>query len=351
MIVVPSARVLGSLARLAALALSLGVLGGARLVRAQAAASTAETTTGAAADPPGSPSASTGSTTPSSTTPDSATPTGDEAARPTVLVLVGGGSDASAAFADVALERAAVRLRHEGFRVTTAIDLSGRVPPSRLSPTSVGGAEALRAELGYGEVVLVSLFGDASGVSELALATSDGSHRYRASATQTDVPAGEPWGVMLDRAIDRIFAAQRAALMNDPGSALSAEVSAPPVRDASREAAPGATAPPTTTSPAPRSDFISEFFRVVGPGLVAAVGAAAIGLGVYAALDGECTLRGPTTGVCLRGEAGNPGVGAVFIVGGVAAVTASIAWWIGGGSQDDAAGPRIDVVMLTGQQP
>jgi hypothetical protein len=92
-----------------------------------------------------------------------------------------------------------------------------------------------------------------------------------------------------------------------------------------------------------------QLFGIVGPGFLAALGAAGIGSGIYASLDETCDQRNPTTNVCLRGERPNYGLGVAFITGGVVALAGAIVWWILGASSNEAsAGPRIDVVTLPG---
>jgi hypothetical protein len=81
---------------------------------------------------------------------------------------------------------------------------------------------------------------------------------------------------------------------------------------------------------------------ILGPTLLAALGAGGIGLGVYALLDGSCEVRG-SSGVCLRGEDPNVPLGIVMTVSGILALGGAVIWLLAGDSV--APQPRIDVVL------
>jgi hypothetical protein len=76
--------------------------------------------------------------------------------------------------------------------------------------------------------------------------------------------------------------------------------------------------------------------------MLAAFGAAGVGLGVYGLLDGTCELRG-ALGTCLRGEDPNVPVGVTLTVAGILALGGAVVWFVTGAVVADQ--PRIDVVL------
>jgi hypothetical protein len=81
--------------------------------------------------------------------------------------------------------------------------------------------------------------------------------------------------------------------------------------------------------------------------LLAAIGAAAVGLGIWASLDTVCERYNVDRSICLRGEEQNLAAGIPMIIGGAAALAGAVIWWI-----TDAQAPetdtRIDVVIGPG---
>jgi hypothetical protein len=82
-------------------------------------------------------------------------------------------------------------------------------------------------------------------------------------------------------------------------------------------------------------------FDVIGPTMLAAFGAAGVGLGIYALLDGTCERRGET--VCLRGEEPSVPAGVTLTLAGALALGGAVFWLVTGASVVDTT--RIDVVL------
>jgi hypothetical protein len=168
--------------------------------------------------------------------------------------------------------------------------------------------------------------------------------------------------------VGSVLAREREAFLLDPGSALGtgsatgAGSGADPGATSGAGSASGAgadtgatsgagsassaDADPGAGSRAPRPPAPDPLFGILGPGLLAAIGAAGIGLGVWATLDPTCSLRG-ASGTCLRGEENNVGLGILFIATGALSLAGAIIWWVTGAAAPPTE-PRVDIVIGPG---
>jgi len=234
-----------------------------------------------------------------------------------VLVLSLGG-DADAALRAPVLQQVQDLLVADGFVVAGPSELVHRVPPSRLAPSTPAEAVTLAADLSIPRVVCVSVWAVEGHITELSLSLQALSGRRSArdsTATAIVQPTEEARALAVRTMVTQVLASERAASMLDP--ARVSTVAPEPDPEETPQPAPGALAP---GEPEP-------LFGIIGPGLLTAIGAAGLGLGIWGVLDETCDLRG-ASGLCLRGESNNVGVGAVLIITGAASLAGAIAWWI-----------------------
>lgn len=269
-----------------------------------------------------------------------------------VLVVPVGG-DASEAERGRLVDAVASLLRAEGFDVAVPADLVHRVPPSRLasSSASVEQASRLASELAIARLVCVSAWSGPSGLAEVALsfhALGEG-RSIRSATAGGEFDSAQPLDDVLAPMIARLLASEREAALLDPGTTMPApraqreQSATASVPIAETRASPSEPAGAADAPTAPRRGP-EPLFGILGPGLLAAIGAAGVGLGVWASLDPSCELRGATTGVCLRGEENNLGVGILLIATGALSLAGAVVWWITD-AQPPPNEPRIDVVL------
>lgn len=235
-----------------------------------------------------------------------------------VLVISLGG-DADAALRAPVLQQVQDLLVADGFVVAGPSELVHRVPPSRLAPSTPGEAVTLAADLSIPRVVCVSVWAVQGHISELSLSLQALSGRRSArDSTATAIvrePTDEARVLAVRTMVTQVLASERAASMLDP--ARVSTIAPEPAPEEALAPAPDALAP---GDPEP-------LFGIIGPGLLTAIGAAGLGLGIWGVLDATCDLRG-AAGLCLRGESNNVGVGAVLIITGAASLAGAIAWWV-----------------------
>jgi hypothetical protein len=271
------------------------------------------------------------------------------------LVVVALGGDATEPQRAQALDVAVARFAADGFAVLAPSELVHRVPPSRLSLASTEDAARLASELGVPRVACVSVWATDGAIGELSLSLHAlaGGRSVRHGSASGTLAAGADLVSTIDSMVSQVLAAERAAAMLDPGAgaiAPSAPASASTPASTSTPAPPSTsvTAPFRATDPSRSSARGPEpLFGVLGPGLLAAIGAAAAGLGVWASLDTVCERYNVDRTVCLRGEEQNLAAGIPMILGGAVALAGAVVWWITG-AQAPESEPRIDVVLGPG---
>lgn len=231
-----------------------------------------------------------------------------------VLVISLGG-DADAALRAPVLQQVQDLLVADGFVVAGPSELVHRVPPSRLAPTTPAEAVTLAADLSIPRVVCVSVWAVEGRITELSLSLQALSGRRSARDSTATAIVREPTDdariLAVRTMVTQVLASERAASMLDPARVSTVTPEPAP------EETPDALAP---GEPEP-------LFGIIGPGLLTAIGAAGLGLGIWGVLDATCDVRG-ASGLCLRGESNNVGVGAVLIITGAASLAGAIAWWV-----------------------
>nr|MDQ3037303.1 hypothetical protein [Myxococcota bacterium] len=145
-------------------------------------------------------------------------------------------------------------------------------------------------------------------------------------------------------AMHDVRAQQTRAMLVEGPAAESEPTGEAPAEDAAATDGAAATATPATTATTTAPVDATPAFDVIGPTMLGAFGAAGLGLGVYSVLDGTCEQRGAVTGVCLRGEDPNLGVGITLMVAGTLALAGAIVW-LATGAAVIADQPRIDMVL------
>lgn len=242
------------------------------------------------------------------------------AAAPQVVVLSVGG-DAPPEQAREAREAVAAALEGEGLRVLPEGDLALRVAPARLRGCdSARCAWELGRELGVSMVAAVATWrGDSASITVSLVVGRD-----RAYAASEDV--GEAG--LAEAARRALQGAQRAR----ERAMLVEGVGTRPAEEPEDEAE-------EPSDEAPRGRSVEEY---VLPTVLGVVGLALAAGAVYALLPEQCALVGPS-GVCLRGNAPNIGLGAVMAITGGLSIAGSILWLVVGGSPPSMG--RIDVVL------
>jgi hypothetical protein len=251
-------------------------------------------------------------------------PASDEPApqAPHVVVLSMGG-DAPEAIAREAREAVAAGLAQDGMRVLSEGDVALRMPPSRLRDCSdIACAHALGLELGVATVAAVTVWmtGEAASAVTVSLIVSETRAHTASEDVRTNLAAASSAAVR---------GAQQAR-----SRALLVEGSVDPER-AVREAEERAVIPPPEAQERPIEQYVL-------PTIMGALGLVFVGTSVYALMDEQCSLRG-ASGVCLRGDRPNIGLGAILAVVGGLAVAGAIVWLVLGGQPQ--AGGAVDVVV------
>lgn len=278
-------------------------------------------------------------------------------ARAEDVLVVGLGGNATEARRTPALDAVAARFTADGFDVLAASELVHRVPPSRLTLADTDAAAALSAELGIPRVACVSVWASGDQITELSLSlhTLSGGRSVRHASASGTITVEHDLAATIDTMVAQVLAAERAAAMLDPGAGVTPTeptYTETGEGDPNAERAPSeglqATLPSATpTTPTRSNDGPEPLFGILGPGLLAAIGAAGIGLGIWASLDPTCDLYNASRTVCLRGEENNLGVGITMIVLGSLSLAGAVAWWV-----TDAQAPetdtRIDIVVGPG---
>jgi hypothetical protein len=264
---------------------------------------------------------------------------------PSVVAVLSVGGDAPESFARLARAAVAAALVDEGVRVLPEGDLALRVPPSRLRGCdSARCAWDLAREVGASSVAAVATWrgegGEVSSVTMSSVTVSSVtvslvSGPERAHAATEDVRDGDV-GAGAVRALRAAQAAQvRALLVEGAGPSVSAAEGGggeAALRGSEGEA-------DEQVEGAPRARSLEEY---VLPTILGVVGLALTAASVYALMPEQCALSGPS-GVCLRGEGPNVGLGVVFAVTGGLSIAGAIAWLIVGGSAPSMG--SIDVVL------
>jgi hypothetical protein len=255
-----------------------------------------------------------------------------QAADAVVLSIGGNAPESVAEQARAAAEAALVG---DGATIVPRGEVVLRIAPSRLRAiASLADARSvafdLEARMVVGVAVWMSGEGDALAPESVVVSMLVGSRTFSATREmgQADLETSAA------SAMTDVRGQQTRALMIEgPGSD-----SAPPP-----ESTPSPEIPARTTPQQPAADHTMGF-DIIGPTMLGAFGAAGVGLGVYALMDGVCEQRGPVTGVCLRGEDPNPAVGVTLTVAGTLALAGAVIWFVTGATIS-ADQPRIDVVM------
>jgi hypothetical protein len=255
-------------------------------------------------------------------------PAASEAPEAVVLTV---GGDAEAADARVAREAVAAALAAEGLTVLPAGDVALRIPPSRLRACrETACARAIGAELGVSMVAAVATWSEDGAPSSLTVSLIVGPSR---SHTATEPIGEEGLAAAARAAVTAAQASRRRALLVE-GTASAGSLAAPDETDAVDEERIGAP-----DSPLQRERSLEEWIL---PSLLGVVGLGLVGTAVYALLDEQCDLRG-ASGVCLRGNRPNIGLGVLFSVVGGLSVAGAILWLVMGGQPPDMG--DIDVVV------
>lgn len=248
-------------------------------------------------------------------------------ARPIGLVLVLGGDDAAAG----ARARAAVveRLDEDGLRALAEADVAMRVSPARVRACAATDcALSIGRAVGASMTVGITAWGGEAPTVTVTLVL--GPDR---SFTATEAVRN---GAVEIAARDALVAAQaerrRALIVGGivgSGTEQEAEeedVNVPVIED------PVAAERPLE--------------QLVLPTLLGAIGLVAVGVSVYAMIDEQCAVRGPVSGICLRGDGPNYGIGALLAVTGGLSIAGAILWLTLGGTPPEMG--DIDVVIGPG---
>ncbi len=250
------------------------------------------------------------------------------ATTPAALYFVAAlGGDAPDTLAAEACDAVRATLAAEGFGVVDPADVAATISPDRLRGAHrLDDLRPIAAELGATAIATVAVWTNDGVASSVIVSIAPGERSFSATEAVTSSLSESARGA-LAAALTR----QRDALVVGGGttSAHHHHDPAPP--------------PPAQTGVIQNG----QLFGIVGPGFLAALGAAGIAGGIYASLDETCDQRSAITGVCLRGERPNYAVGVLFITAGALAFAGAILWWIlGSEGEEVSSGPRIDIVML-----
>lgn len=246
--------------------------------------------------------------------------------RPVGLALTLGGDDAAAA--ETARAAVAARLEEDGLRLLSDADLSMRVSPSRVRGCADSDcALAIGREVGASLTVGVTAWGGEEPTVTVTLLLGPG----RSFSATEAVRGGDAATAARDALASAQSERRRALLV---GGVVSRSA------DEDEEADENV---PILEAPAPTGRSLEQ---IVLPTILGVLGLAAVGVSVYAMVDEQCSLRGPVSGVCLRGNGPNYGVGGLLAVAGGLSIAGAILWFAVGGSPPDMG--NIDVVIGPG---
>jgi hypothetical protein len=280
------------------------------------------------------------------------------AAAQDVVVVALGGNATEVERAPV-LNAVAARFAADGFVVLGPTELVHRVPPSRLALSTTEDAARLAAEVHVPRVACVSVWASSGAVTELSLSLHalSGDRSVRHSSASGTLSPERDMVSTIDGMVAQVLASERAAAMLDPGmgsgsgSSTASSGGAPSGGGASSSSASVSSSSAPSVAAATTEDGQSGgpelLFGILGPGLLAAIGAAATGLGIWASLDTVCERFNADRSICLRGEEQNLAAGIPMIIGGAAALAGAIVWWITDAEAPETE-PRIDVVIGPG---
>lgn len=241
------------------------------------------------------------------------------------LVVLSLGGDAPDETARRAREAVAAALQAEGTRVLPDAEVGMRISPARLDEcATVACAHAIARELEVPMAATVTVWmnGEDLRSVHVGLVLGPGrSHSGSADVADGDLEAAAREAVRAARA-----AQQRSLVVEGPAVATEPEP----------EESEQTTAP---ASPLQAERSLEEWIL---PSLLGVVGLALVGMSVYALLEEQCDLRGPS-GTCLRGSAPNVGVGVTFAITGSLAIAGAIIWLVIGGQPPEMG--DIDVVL------
>lgn len=258
------------------------------------------------------------------------------------LVLSIGG-DAPDELAREAREAAIAALTADGVAVVPEAEVALRVPPARLRAlASLQDARVLAFELEARVIVGVAVWmregSEPPAPDSVVVSLLAGARSFSATRAISEAGLAAAAGEAM-----RDVRQQQTRAMVIEGAGLGSEEPAPEPDDDDEEdedaaaGAGGGTSAPST----PRGDQ-TPGFDIVGPTMLGAFGAAGIGLGVYAVLDGTCELRG-ASGICLRGEDPNVPLGVTFTIAGALALAGAVVWFVTGATVVDTT--PIDIVL------
>lgn len=259
-------------------------------------------------------------------------PPAEAPAGPRYLVRPLGGDADATAFGE-ACDAVRATLAAEGFGVVEDADVAAQIAPARLEAVRrLDDLRPIATEVGADAVATVAVWTSDGAPDSVTVSLAAGARSFSASETLS----GRSLQEAARDAVRGALLRQRNALLVSGTTVVTA-----PIEDGEDVPEQG---PDEEEGEAPPSDG-PTLFGIIGPGLVAALGASGVGLGIYASLDGYCTARGPESGRCLIGEDPNIGLGVLLIVGGVVALGGAVVWWVTGAS-DPVPAPRIDVAFL-----
>lgn len=254
-----------------------------------------------------------------------AEPDPEEAGYHVVVLSVGG--DAPEAVAREVREAVAAALVEDGLRVMPEGDLALRFPPSRLRGCdSAACAWALGRELGVSMVAAVATWQREGRAASITVSLVVGERRAHAASEDLGERTIAQAAALAVRGAQDV----RARALIVEGSAGAEPESAEDERDSNA---------PVVEELRARERSLEEY---VLPGVLGAVGLALAASAVYALMPEDCALVG-ASGVCLRGDAPNIGLGVVFAITGGLSIAGAIIWLIVGGIP--ASMGRIDVVL------
>lgn len=252
------------------------------------------------------------------------------------LVLSIGG-DAPDALAREARDAVAAALTADGVSVVPEAELALRIPPARLRGlTSLQDARVLAFELEARVIVGVAVWmraeSEPPAAESVAVSLLAGSRSFSATC---GVGEGGVAAAAGEAMRDVRQQQTRSMLVEGPGGGALEE------EEEEGDESPGTGSGTGAGGAAGRGDQ-TPGFDIVGPTMLGAFGAAGIGLGVYALLDGTCELRAPT-GTCLRGDEPNVPLGVTFTVGGALALAGAVIWFVTGAVVVDTT--PIEIVL------
>jgi hypothetical protein len=269
----------------------------------------------------------------------SAEPAAEEPAAAWGAIVLSFGGDGSEPMNAEARDGVTAALVAQGFSVLDEAEIAARIPPARLTgAASVDALRAVASELGAESVATVAVWTSDAVADSVIVSVAPAAGGRSFSATEHVREAG-------------LLAAARAATLG----ALERRTRAAVLDGGSGSAASGTEAAvELTPEPAPEDDPWAEnarpsggepeaIFGIVGPGLLLALGAAGLGLGIYAVLDENCELRAAISRDCLRGDAPNTALGVLLIIGGALSAAGAAVWWITGATTTNE--PRVDGVV------